>query len=805
MSYNIEQLKILLDTNIPGKVLVPLTSSMIYSKELDGKTSIDEYPYFTFDVEYPKSDLYYYKYSDIVSFFFNKDKFIEVLRKYTTFGQGDYFGTISQGLNSGNSTTSSNYTNKGKKASQQNAEEVQRDIDSLRVNRDGLLRDLSNNRYTVVTVETDKFRKELNDYIIKLKTDTALNADPFNQEFTDKSSGTKQIKPLTPVFKANLKTIIEKYTKENDNWKGFFNFIIGELERMKPGESTRKQYNKLIAEDITDKYIEKLVTEKEKTLKKTGDTTYKETLNEIEINYKKKYEELMNIKPEETIDQGQGDTTVQVDQTRPSEITINFSDKEKNRIIDSNIMTMLQLLFPTSYPISNNITSSFNKIIIGKEPFEFRWTDLIPGFLKTYIDLGIDQYSYLKIDSKIYTITQVIWLNDIYNHKDYSELVEKYRKLGIWRQKETERLTNEILKKTEKFTKTFRLNNPEYHIGEDDIKWLEGEKARYTGQGQGISVSTVSSADMVRYIEDIIKNVNQLNIAVSRPSPNYGYISDLALGIETAYSKIQDKLGVQAGLKKKFMELTKQISSIRVSEIISEKYINPATSKGLILNYAEEDSKVKDELTSKFREYTGFAETIRDFIRPKKESTNKQLQEAFETFLENTTDVFSSMMNPTLISSASGGEENNYKNHLKTGITISSEGTPRYEIIVRVDLIAGELTDSNKGLVDCMYKGETLGNKLSLLVDFPPNFWEIDKKNRLFFDITTPDVKGKIEEEQKKQEIKEPKSSDNKETEPSYNKETNPSDEMSGGKRRLSDALTRKLKMFMMKTRKNYR
>ena len=76
---DIRTIKVLLDTNIPGKEIVPLTKSILYQPKMNtGKWN--EYPFFTMDAEYPEGYLSRFTYEQQMEFFFVKQKMIETLR-----------------------------------------------------------------------------------------------------------------------------------------------------------------------------------------------------------------------------------------------------------------------------------------------------------------------------------------------------------------------------------------------------------------------------------------------------------------------------------------------------------------------------------------------------------------------------------------------------------------------------------------------------------------------------------------------------------------------------------------------------
>ena len=780
--YNIEQIKITLNTNIPEKKPLPFTSSLLYSKELEkSKIPLEEYPYFTLDVLYPDS-LFYLNYPERVSFFFVKDKFIEYLRKYTDFGKGAIYDLEEE----------------GQTKEQKDLSEKRKDIELKAIDDD--------EAQMVNKINTIDKKTLTTDIVQKLYKDEALLYDELNI-FREKND--TKIKEIEEFLKDKNK---DTYTKEE--WK----------EKEQDKYNLIRDLNKVIfKDDFKDSELKKIVDDMTTTPSIWTFTLNKNIMNIIQTYFEKKRKEKSNTIKKQLIDRIQPRFNVKKNDVikKYTALTIAKTGTQSNKAtpsdinitIGKNIMMMLQLLFPTNYPISNNIFSSFEKKIIKKDTFQVQWKDLIPGFLNSYIDLGLNKYSYLKIDGKIYTITQVIWLNDIYNNSDYANLVEKYRKLNLWKKKEQERLVIEIGKKINKFKETF--NGGIYEFTDDpadetkDIQIITKEKNKYSTNTNNISVGSISTSEIINNIDDIITNIQKLNKELNEPNISTSILSDIAFAIESAYNKVSSKLSLPQGLSKKFAELIKQTNTIRVSEAILGKYIGSA---GLILNYSDEDPKVKDELTSKYKEYTGFAETIREFVRPKKESTNLYLQDAFEGFLDNTdpTKAFINMMNPYKVESS----DIEKKNRLNTGISISENGTPKYEMMIQLDVIGGELTNDNKKSIDCLFQGENLGKKLYNILEQSTNSWEIDKKHLLFLDIpakgmkatlpviqttaTNPEKKPGEEEKIEKENGEEGQQGQQEEGNP-LNKEIK-----AGGYSKKKDAFTRRIKMFLLKTRKNY-
>ena len=81
MSINIEKLKLTLSTNIPGQKPMEFTKNMLYHPDFSSFSGIENYPYITSQQLYPEDDLTSLPYNEIVSFFFNENKFLETLNR----------------------------------------------------------------------------------------------------------------------------------------------------------------------------------------------------------------------------------------------------------------------------------------------------------------------------------------------------------------------------------------------------------------------------------------------------------------------------------------------------------------------------------------------------------------------------------------------------------------------------------------------------------------------------------------------------------------------------------------------------
>lgn len=104
-------------------------------------------------------------------------------------------------------------------------------------------------------------------------------------------------------------------------------------------------------------------------------------------------------------------------------ILLEEYNAKKDDNIRKNILTMLKALFPSSFPVINDIGNSLDIVFDGSVKFKDVRFNPVAYLMNSYT-----KYSYLKIGSEVYTITNVTWLNDFLNQPRYRELLEKYEK-----------------------------------------------------------------------------------------------------------------------------------------------------------------------------------------------------------------------------------------------------------------------------------------------------------------------------------------------------------------------------------------
>ena len=114
--------------------------------------------------------------------------------------------------------------------------------------------------------------------------------------------------------------------------------------------------------------------------------------------------------------------------------TSEQANNERKINLEYNVLLMLKLLFRTKFPYSNNVNTSMNMMTDDS----------------SYGDNVKSRYTSLKLNNSDYTITQVVWLNDILNNPFYVQLVDEMSKYVKWAENARIDIISDINEKKEK-------------------------------------------------------------------------------------------------------------------------------------------------------------------------------------------------------------------------------------------------------------------------------------------------------------------------------------------------------------------
>ena len=412
---------------------------------------------------------------------------------------------------------------------------------------------------------------------------------------------------------------------------------------------------------------------------------------------------------------------------------------EVNDTIKHNVETMINVLFATKFPIINNYTNSYDRYILNIPNFDFTLKDALPAYLSGVAPHIPVKYSYLKINEKIYTNSKVIWLNDVINHPIYRDLINSYIIFDKWRTNKREQLVEEIKNQKKKLKSVMgRMNNVDEYIKE-----IEGNKS---------TSSYGSGAERNKYIDKLVEQIKKVYVNTEDPNDVYLKVEDLREIFNiTTYNVIIPK-EFKTHLKSIFV-ISKQIGLLTD---IQSKYFQEEMNI-----YFEDDSdEMKQMFQTRFKDYIDFIKKIEKYNKPIIESENAELQEIIYGYTQGFNNHFPLYLNyvknkyinkqPTPIDETVKLEAvipaKKMEDLLYVGVNITENITPenpRYSIYLQVDLIGGEMNDSNKSKILCKYKGEHYGEQFMRFrrKNKGLNTYEVPKK-RMYFDIDAEPAKN---------------------------------------------------------------
>lgn len=166
----------------------------------------------------------------------------------------------------------------------------------------------------------------------------------------------------------------------------------------------------------------------------------------------------------------------------------SFSTKKTNSLetFERNVMTMLRLLLPTKYFVVNNHKQSIKLLNPNAQT-----SDSSSIFYNPFSTMS----SYLKINNKPYTVTEVVWLNDIVTHPIYNKLLIEGYNIQMKRQNE-QYYKNNIL---------YKYKSPELTTGNEELQ-------TYINDGKYEDFANIYQHYILKEELSINNNLLQLNV-----------------------------------------------------------------------------------------------------------------------------------------------------------------------------------------------------------------------------------------------------------------------------------------------------
>lgn len=486
----------------------------------------------------------------------------------------------------------------------------------------------------------------------------------------------------------------------------------------------------------------------------------------------------------------------------------SLTTSETNSILKSNVMSMLELLFPTSFPNKKNLYSSYEAYILQKYDTDFSFSLKNP-FLANY------EFSYLLMNSKTYTVSKVVWLNDVYNNPVYKQFIGDFSNFQDKIVDENKRIDEIMKQKWESLYKY--LESVAFQWKENDIKELIFSNAVWFPKpGKDYSIAF---KDLVREnrpkksdeffntyfkglkIENILERAEDLEKSMYGPLLEDGKYRDSSTSKRDFFAKYLNFLttmlqvgsikrpinggtnpdvdamydmivktnevfdsipNVPQKSKQSYRRIAADIKEIYTYNVIKSKYLD---QNQLNINIKDEEEFIVNKLKSEFKIFINFIENIKKILPGQKVSTNEDLQRLINDYAVQTDkskscgfdDVMLYIYNNFVKKASSTKSPENCSNILSekyfyTGLTkinMNDFDKPQYEVHIHVNLIEGVLNNENISKFFCNYKGLYLGKELEHIV---VNYNKYDVlEDSLFFSLEKDVMDSKKKEPPRKQ------------------------------------------------------
>lgn len=445
---------------------------------------------------------------------------------------------------------------------------------------------------------------------------------------------------------------------------------------------------------------------------------------------------------------------------------------ERNENAEHNLRTMVQIFFPTIFPIEGNVSETFSEklkdafldVSIGSKNTN------VASLLSNFFGKESD-YGYLNI-GKQYSVTKITFINDIINDPTFKILIQPSLNFQNWRKetitKYSENSTN-YMTKIKTLVKTHfnniikTLTNTTTDAFKDFIKIknptaLVNSQASHPPRLQVPYLETLLKTDVsdVSKIIDLFIEIYKLNDAAPSDKPNY-----IPYSIKTlpGFNEL-----LETSIKYKVdNEIQKAITNMEVAI----NYLTKIKEKYKFTNYVE---KLVAERIKTFTPLETFKNMINQFRTPNRNYSNKQLSILFN---ETTKDIqpfidFIDFLRNVVIEDKPKDEylsNASMIDKMKTGVMtirekinesskkdekvdlLQHKTNAYYDCFVNFELIDGLLNDTNIELIKCDYRNDFL---VTIYNDLKTN----ENKNPMLFYNNIP-VFNMAKYTQKKRPLKE--------------------------------------------------
>lgn len=355
-----------------------------------------------------------------------------------------------------------------------------------------------------------------------------------------------------------------------------------------------------------------------------------------------------------------------------------------------NITTMIEILFTTVYPVINDNTESYSKYTGTHYDMSFKGT--IPKILSKLVpSLNVD-FTYLKLNEKIYTVKSTCILNDFVNHPEYKKLIISFLKFEEWKRHtadkiiqydfkskddilfniikikyyDVENIFKELNKNTsssfsELFPKLIKLDLEKDELLERIQKYIKEKNAEARRKSfTKIDLSKIKDDlnDYESIIDDYIGKKNlahEFDILFKSFNDEYKTLNDLRNLKEKLKNQFNEEdnmkiieniiyelnIDIMGKIKKtgKFEDILSAIQEKVILSNVYDKYFDETKDITSQDSFKVDEETMKKYVNKHFEKYDEFIKQIKKFTKPNRETGNSVIQEMINDYanIKNTT------------------------------------------------------------------------------------------------------------------------------------------------------------------------
>lgn len=413
-------------------------------------------------------------------------------------------------------------------------------------------------------------------------------------------------------------------------------------------------------------------------------------------------------------------------------------------ILMYNCVTMIELLFPTVFPLINDNRTSYKRYVLSDMGAEFSLKGAIPSVFSWMFPHLKTSFSYLSLNGKTYTVSYTMLLNDILHHPRYKKLITEYDTFSKWKNSKASEIKGNM--DTKEGVLMDLLSN---EASSKSSIWKQlGEKLSKINRDLSDlekSRSFVDNINRKKNIVDMIENLQE--IEKEYPSTNIKEVARKISIVAEIFRKEKSLFNFDTTTISTLYKIFDTSDEFLLLNILRNDYFSKningdlevsssssstsssSSSEGSIAN------KVKSYMNRNYPKYEEFIKLLHTYNNSSVETSNKDLQQLLKGIAtkegsERFSDVIGNIKagnysDPSTQQAASTGIDKRQDYDAKTS----------YEATAFIFVIGGELNENNIQSINCDYYNYDLGRTYELAKNKSNRRYELDLEKRHFYDM----------------------------------------------------------------------